>query len=135
MGDEPTLIAIAVVEDNGRFLVGVRPSGVALAGYHEFPGGKVEAGEPPEHAAVRECLEETGLLVEVVDTFREQTHDYRHDRVRLLFFHCRLTQIDAKQIAARPTPPFRWVERSELNSLQFPAANAAVLALLQAGTF
>lgn len=129
MCDVPTMIAVAVVEDNGQFLVGLRPDGVALAGFNEFPGGKVEPGEIPAHAAARECLEETGLDVEVVDDFPEHVHEYQHDRVRLLFFHCRLKQADV-----RPHVPFRWVERAELGSLRFPAGNDAMLALLQNGS-
>lgn len=126
MCDEPTLIAIAVVQDNGRFLVGLRPAGTALAGYSEFPGGKVEPGELPARAAVRECLEETGLPVEVIDAFPEHVHQYPHGRVRLLFFDCR-----PRQTGLKPRAPFRWVERVELPSLQFPAGNDGLLALLQ----
>lgn len=125
MRDEPTLIAIAVVEDNERFLVGLRPEGVALAGFHEFPGGKVEPGELPAQAAVRECLEETGLLVEVIDAFPEHVHQYQHGRVRLLFFRCR-----TKQPETQPQAPFRWIERAELGSLRFPDGNDALLAAL-----
>jgi mutator protein MutT len=54
-------IAVAVVEHQGRFLIGKRPDDAALGGYWEFPGGKVEQGESPADAAIRECLEETGV--------------------------------------------------------------------------
>src|SRR4051812_46830278 len=64
--EKSTLVAIAVVEHDGKSLVGERPAGVALAGFAEFPGGKVEPGESPEAAAVRECIEESGLQVEIV---------------------------------------------------------------------
>ena len=49
--------------EGGQFLVGLRPEGSHLAGCAEFPGGKVEPGEKPSAAAVRECAEETGLAV------------------------------------------------------------------------
>ena len=62
-----TLIAIAVVEHEDRLLVGRRPAGVPLSGYCEFPGGKVKPNESSKEAAVRECLEETGLSVIVAD--------------------------------------------------------------------
>ena len=61
----PTDIAIAVVEQHGQFLIGQRPADVALGGLWEFPGGKVEPGELPVNAAIRECLEETGLVVRI----------------------------------------------------------------------
>ncbi len=126
MCDNPTLIAIAVVEHKGRFLVGIRPEETVLAGFSEFPGGKVELDESPAQAAERECLEETGLEVEVDGEFPEHVHQYDHDQVRLLFFHCRLKKNDEQ-----PRVPFRWVDRVGLRSLRFPAGNKSLLALLQ----
>ncbi len=127
MGDEPMLIAIAVVELNGRFLVGLRPDGVPLAGLSEFPGGKVEPDETPEAAAARECFEESGIAVDVRGRFPESVHRYPHGQVRLLFFDCH-----PRQATVQPAAPFRWVAREDLTTLQFPAGNDALLAMLQA---
>jgi mutator protein MutT len=79
-------IAIAVVERQGSVLIGLRPGETALGGLWEFPGGKVESGETPASAAIRECLEETGLLVRVVAPLETIEHDYAHGRLRLEFF-------------------------------------------------
>jgi mutator protein MutT len=117
-----TRIAIAVVEHDGRFLVGKRPPNVPLPGMSEFPGGKLQAGETAEAAAARECLEETGLAVQVGIEYPTLDYDYAHDRVELHFFHC--TPIDP---ARPPREPFRWVRRAELAALEFPAANRAIL--------
>ena len=95
-----TRIAIAVVERNGRFLVGQRPPGKPLAGFAEFPGGRVEAGETPEQAAIRECFEETGLSVAVVGRYDGRLHDYAHDRVHLHFFACRIAGADVGGLQA-----------------------------------
>jgi 8-oxo-dGTP diphosphatase len=128
MSDEwvGTEIAIAVVECDGRYLVGVRGSDVALAGFDEFPGGKVKAGELPARAAERECLEETGVAVEagalVVPVVE---HSYAHGELRLHFFHCR-----PLGEALEPRAPFRWVPASELSKLRFPAANRVVIETL-----
>ena len=65
--DSVTRIGIAVVESNGKFLIGVRSPDGPLPGFHEFPGGKLHPGETPEACAVRECLEETGLDVRFAD--------------------------------------------------------------------
>lgn len=122
-----TSIAIAVVEHEGRFLIGQRPPDVALAGLWEFPGGKVEPGEPPEIAAIRECLEETGLAIEVLGEYPRHNHQYDHGAVQLHFFRCR--PFDR---LSEPLPPFRWVERDELRDFEFPSGNQALLQLLAA---
>lgn len=126
----PTPIAIAVVEHDGQFLVGQRPAGVSLAGLWEFPGGKIEPGETPETAAVRECLEETGLEVQPLYRYPERIQTYDHDRVRLHFIACRM---HGEAHAKLPREPFRWVPRSELSALEFPAGNAALVQLLLGG--
>jgi len=120
-----TLIAIAVVEHQGRFLIGQRPPGVPLAGLWEFPGGKVQADESAEQAAVRECFEETGLGVSVVSEYPQQLQQYDHDCVQLRFFRCELVDPHVEPLA-----PYRWVERKELGSYQFPEGNRAILKLL-----
>ena len=118
----PTQIAIAVVEDADRFLVGQRPSDVPLGGLWEFPGGKVEPGETPEAAAMRECLEETGLKVLVTAAYRDHTQKYDHGQVQLHFFACQ--PADAKRDL---NEPYRWVPRADLANLEFPAGNRFLL--------
>jgi mutator protein MutT len=119
-------VAIAVVEQNGCFLIGQRPEGVPLAGLWEFPGGKILPGETAEAAAIRECLEETGIAVENVLHLSSVSHAYEHGTVALEFIACR--PVNGEQ--AKPTPPFRWVPRGELAEYEFPPANAAILELL-----
>ena len=121
------LIAIAVVEQNGNFLVGQRPPGVPLAGHWEFPGGKVEASESPEQAAIRECREETGIEVTVVGEYPEHVQQYGHGCVRLRFFQCIPVSSQAS-----PAPPFRWVPQQQLSEYSFPEGNRRLLALLRA---
>jgi 8-oxo-dGTP diphosphatase/A/G-specific adenine glycosylase len=124
----PTPIAIAVVEHHGSLLVGRRPEGGALAGLWEFPGGKIEPGETAEAAAVRECLEETGLAVEPMFRYPTHTHDYPHGSVELFFVACRPLAADPFPAANR----FRWIVRNELTKLDFPEGNRAVLQILTA---
>ncbi len=118
----PTPIAIAVVEHNGQFLVGQRPLGVPLAGLWEFPGGKIELGETPESAAMRECMEEAGVEVAIAEAYPEHVQLYDHDHVRLYFFACR--PIDPSMT---PRDPFRWVTREELARLEFPVGNRGLV--------
>jgi mutator protein MutT len=123
----PTQIAVAVIERDGRFLVGLRPPGVPLAGYWEFPGGKIQADETPAAAAIRECREETGLSIELLGAYPDVVHQYDHDRLRLFFFAARCVSEPAD-----PHAPFVWVPRAELKNLAFPPANAALIAYLLA---
>ncbi len=122
----PTPIAIAVVEHENQFLIGQRPPWVALAGMWEFPGGKIEPGETPEAAAVRECREETGLAVEPLFRYPVHVQAYDHDRVALHFIACRL--VTDTHCSARE--PYRWAALEELRQHEFPAGNAAMLQLL-----
>lgn len=122
---EPTPIAVAVVEHAGRFLVGPRRPGVPLAGYWEFPGGKVRPGETPAQAAARECLEETGLAVAVGKPYPPVVQQYDHDRLRLSFYACRPLAPEQP-----PREPFRWVRAAELARHRFLEANAGLIALL-----
>jgi mutator protein MutT len=117
-----TRIAVAVVEHADRFLVGTRPEGMPLAGYAEFPGGKVREGETPSQAAVRECLEETGMSVTVGQLYDRTVQAYQHGTLELHFFAAE--PHDPSQV---PRPPFRWVARQELLALRFPPANKTVL--------
>ena len=127
---QATRVAIAVVEDAGRFLVGWRAPGASLAGLAEFPGGKVHPGESPEQAVTRECREETGLEIQVGRAYPVVGHEYPQGRLELHFFHC---SVATGSTNVAPTPPFRWVETAELSQLHFPEANRAVLKLLTKG--
>jgi len=121
----PTLIAIAVVEHEGRFLIGQRPPGVPLAGIWEFPGGKVKPGESPENAAIRECREETGLEVQIVGEYPPHVEQYDHDQVELRFFRCE--PVDPK---AMPQSPYGWVQQTSLEDYEFPTGNRNLLKVI-----
>lgn len=129
MDNSPTAqrVAVAVVQHNGRILVGRRPPGVPLAGRSEFPGGKVRDSESLSAAAARECREETGLGVDVVRRIASVEHCYPHGRVHLVFFLCR-----PRDATVRPRPPFRWVEAAALSACDFPEANRGVIRQLTA---
>ncbi len=120
-----TEIAIAVVTRDGCLLIGKRPEGTTLEGYWEFPGGKVSPGESAAEAAARECLEETGLKVEVGAAYPPVDYDYPHARLRLSFFACTAVE-QQRELPER----FRWVPAVELAEYQFPPANDALVKLL-----
>lgn len=117
---------MAVVVHEGRVLVGQRAADARdEPGRAEFPGGKIEPHESAAAAAARECLEETGVAVRVL----EQAHKavLREAQPTLwITFHW-ATPLDPM---ATPKPPFVWVPIPELSARSFPAANAPVLAML-----
>jgi 8-oxo-dGTP diphosphatase len=82
----PVDVAVGVLVDpQGRFLLTSRPEGKVYAGYWEFPGGKLEAGETVEAALKRELHEEIGIEIGSVQPWRVEIVDYEHARVRLHF--------------------------------------------------
>ena len=123
----PTEIAVAVVRRGCEVLIGRRPDGVPLAGYWEFPGGKIRPDETPAHAAIRECLEETGAQILVSRSLAVAEHRYDHGSLRLHFLDAIPTDPDSP-----PRPPFRWIPIAELDQYRFPPANAKVLETLKA---
>lgn len=119
-------VGIGLVRRDGHYLVRRRPPlpGSPMPGLWEFPGGKCEPGESPERAALRECFEETGLRVAVVERRRTLDHRYPHGHVELNYFDC-----IAEDPRAEPSPEsgFAWVRAAMLPDLDFPEANEPIL--------
>jgi 8-oxo-dGTP diphosphatase len=82
----PVDVAVGVLIDAaGNFLLTSRPEGKVYAGYWEFPGGKLEAGETVEQALRRELHEELGITIVAAEPWQVEIVDYEHARVRLHF--------------------------------------------------
>lgn len=123
----PRQIAVAVVMHEGRVLVGRRSDDAAeQPGCAEFPGGKIEPHETPAEAALRECLEEAGIAIRMLDRTCEVAAPDARPPV-WISFHWAMPLYPS----AEPKPPFEWVPISELSRLNFPTANATVLAMLR----
>ncbi|MBA4302905.1 MAG: hypothetical protein C0424_01635 [Sphingobacteriaceae bacterium] len=87
---EPLLVVCALLEHEGKVLVARRGPSMRMAGYWEFPGGKVETNESAEAALVREIKEELGLEIEVGVALPASDWDDGKRHIRLLPFLCRL---------------------------------------------
>jgi 8-oxo-dGTP diphosphatase len=124
---KPKQIGIAVVEHAGRYLVGVRGPDVPLAGFAEFPGGKCLTNESPFDCAVRECLEETGLVVIPERLLQHKEFEYPHGWVSLHFVLCHPVNHNDVQDQHQQ---FRWENAQDLKGLKFPEANLDVIDLL-----
>lgn len=121
-------VAAAVIErPDGSFLLAQRPTGKVYAGWWEFPGGKVEAGEPAERALARELHEELGIDVQTAYPWISRVHVYEHATVRLNFF--RVTRWRGEP-QARENQRFIWQRLDAPIAEPMLPANAPVLASL-----
>ena len=121
-------VAAAVIErPDGSFLLAQRPPGKVYAGWWEFPGGKVEAGEPAERALARELHEELGIDVQTAYPWICRVHVYEHATVRLNFF--RVTRWRGEP-QARENQRFVWQRIDAPIAEPMLPANAPVLASL-----
>ena len=128
MTDAPAtvLVSAAVLVEGGRVLLTQRKRGAHLEGLWEFPGGKVEPGEDPRDALVRELREELGIEATVGDVVEVTFHRYAEKCVLLLFY-------EATRTAGSPEPQpldvaaFEWAGPAELDPSRFPPADVAVL--------
>ena len=117
------LVAACILLDGeGRILIAKRPEGRSLAGLWEFPGGKVKAGESPEHALIRELTEELGIDIEAHDlsplTFA--SHRYPDFHLLMPLFLCRrwrglVTPLEGQELA--------WVKVADLDVYAMPSAD------------
>jgi 8-oxo-dGTP diphosphatase len=123
--------ACVLVDGNGRILIAKRPEGRSLAGLWEFPGGKVEPHESPEHALIRELAEELGIHVAAADlaplTFA--SHAYPDFHLLMPLFLCRRWQ---GTVAPHEGQELRWVRPAELRSYAMPPADEPLKAVLPA---
>ncbi|KQP39754.1 NUDIX domain-containing protein [Pseudorhodoferax sp. Leaf274] len=101
-------VAVGVLLDaQGRFLLTSRPEGKVYAGYWEFPGGKLEAGETVEQALRRELQEEIGIVTGAAEPWRVELVDYPHALVRLNF--CKVREWGG-QLDMREGQRFAWAD-------------------------
>ena len=122
--------AAALVDADGRVLVAQRTAG-RHAGEWEFPGGKLEAGERPEQALIRELDEELGIRTaeSCLAPCGFASHDYGDFHLVLLLFACRKWQ---GRPEGRQGQPVKWVRVPELFNLEMPPADRPLLGLLAA---
>lgn len=121
-------VAAAVIQRaDGSFLLAQRPAGKVYAGYWEFPGGKIEAGESPPQALARELHEELGIEVERAFPWITRIYTYPHGTVRLRFF--RITAF-GNEPHPREGQAIAWQRLDQVLAEPMLPANAPVLAAL-----
>ncbi|HWL71059.1 MAG TPA: (deoxy)nucleoside triphosphate pyrophosphohydrolase [Geminicoccus sp.] len=123
------VVACALVDPDGRVLVAQRPAGKPMAGLWEFPGGKVQPGESPEAALIRELEEELGVSTHASClaplTFASHAYDGFH--LLMPLYVCRRWH---NEPVGREHQALRWVRPQRLHELAMPAADLPLIAPL-----
>jgi 8-oxo-dGTP diphosphatase len=121
-----TVVAVALVDPDGRVLIAQRPEGKPLAGLWEFPGGKLEPGERPEDALIRELREELGIAVKAAClaplTFASHAYDDFH--LLMPLFICRRWE---GFVQSREGQALKWVRAKALRDHPMPPADAPLI--------
>jgi 8-oxo-dGTP diphosphatase len=121
--------AVALVDVDGRVLLAQRPAGKAIAGLWEFPGGKVDPGETPENALIRELAEELGIDVAAscLAPFTFASHSYPDFHLLMPLYICRKwSGIPISREGQRLT----WVRPARLGDYPMPPADKPLVAML-----
>ena len=128
----PTIlvVAAALIDADGRVLIAKRPQGKQLAGLWEFPGGKVDPGERPEAALIRELKEELGVDVNeaCLAPFVFASHGYESFHLLMPLFLCRRW---SGTVVAREHAALAWVKPNKLSDYPMPPADAPLVAYLR----
>lgn len=121
------VMACGIICDSGQMYIQQRLPDDVWGCLWEFPGGRLEPGEAPEQAAVREIMEETEFQVTDLEPFATVVHYYTRYRVTLHSFTCGLQTAINKTPVLHAASEFRWVTRSELNQFAFPSGHRKLL--------
>ena len=121
--------ACALVDADGRVLIAQRPAGKAMAGLWEFPGGKIEPGEPPEQSLVRELREELGIVVNVdcLAPLTFASHAYPDFHLLMPLYVCRRWEGTVRALEGQK---ITWVRPNRLREYPMPPADEPLISHL-----
>lgn len=123
------VVAVALVDRDNRVLIARRPEGKQLAGYWEFPGGKLNPGETPEDALIRELHEEIGITVskDCIAPLTFASYTYPDFHLLMPMFVCRKWQ---GMVTGREKQELKWVRANTLRDYKLPPADLPLVAPL-----
>jgi 8-oxo-dGTP diphosphatase len=122
--------AVALIDRDGKILLAQRPEGKSMAGLWEFPGGKVEEGETPEEALIRELQEELGIdtWASCLAPLTFASHAYEKFHLLMPLFACRKWDGIPQ---SREGQTLKWVRASELRDYPMPPADIPLIPILR----
>ena len=119
-----TEVVAALIWRKEKFMICQRPAHKARALLWEFVGGKVEAGETPQEALIRECREEIDVLLSVGDVFMDVTHEYPDLTVHLTLFHATVAEGEPQMLEHND---IQWITPEEIPNYDFCPADVEIL--------
>ena len=124
------VVAVALIDDGNRVLIAKRPEGKQLAGLWEFPGGKIDAGETPEDALIRELKEELGIELcrTCISPLTFASHTYDEMHLLMPLYICRTWD---GEIEPREGQEIAWVRTNKLQHYPMPPADAPLIPALR----
>lgn len=122
--------AVALIDSDGRVLLAQRPPGKSMAGLWEFPGGKVEVGETPEIALIRELEEELGIGTweSCLAPLTFASHSYEDFHLLMPLFACRKWEGTPM---SRENQTLKWVRPNDLRNYPMPPADIPLIPILR----
>lgn len=120
-------VVAAAIEKDGKFFCAQRPEGKSLGGFWEFPGGKLETGESPEQALIREIKEELNSEIEIVTYINEASYDYYFGTVIMKTYHAKLISGNLELLEHQNST---WLAPNELDTLNWAPVDQPAVELL-----
>lgn len=122
--------AAVLVDRDGRVLLAQRPAGKAMAGLWEFPGGKIEPGETPEEALIRELYEELGIDTRASCLSPLTFASHRYDTIHMVMpvFVCRVWK---GAVVAKENQNFAWVYPKDFRKYDMPPADIPLIPIIE----
>ena len=117
-------VVAALIRDGERFLICKRPAHKARALMWEFPGGKVEAGERPRDALIRECMEELDITLDVGELYMQVTHEYPDIQIRLSLYEA---VIASGELRSKEHEALCWILPREIPDYEFCPADVDII--------
>ncbi len=117
-----------IINQQNKVLAVQRSEKMSMPLKWEFPGGKIEAGESPEYALIREIQEELDVQIQIVGSLSPTSHDYDKFQIRLVPF---LAKIKSGRIVLNEHNKMLWIKQSELSSLDWAAADVPIVKEIQ----